>query len=333
MDRIHKAIIIILTTGFLLNLAVVFLTKQARNINKDVISATRTNRIPESVQIEVGNLYYNRTIEKWTNRYYKLNSNHNSEVAQFVLLNNSRLNDIIGNKKYSSLYNLLVDLKLQGYDKEEYDVVRSWINSRNFTDLDKSECLDFLDYYYLTPIIWLFNNYEIDNAVALSKQLFNRISMLSFSPLHYGDVYTNERVSKMYLVCAFLSSPKEVLSNYDFFHSAINDYILQIDNEDFKNISSEKVENNLGDYYNYLLYIYHFKKKDYHTAYDILLEISKKNHILYQLTLLQKARVIFWIKQNEELEYLGELYVIDKDEILEECVLPSFKSDIEIYFF
>lgn len=226
MSRIHKAIIIILVTGFLLNLAIVFLTKQARDINRNVISATRTNRIPESVQIEINNPYYNRTIEKWSDRYYKLNSKHNSEVTQFVLLNNPRLNDIIGNKKYSSLYNLLVDLKLQGYNKEEYNVVRSWINSRTFTDLDKSEYLNFLDYYYLTPIIWLFNNYEIDNAVALSKQLFNRISMLSFPPLYYGDVYTNERVSKMYLVCAFLSSPKEVLINYDFFHSAINDYIL-----------------------------------------------------------------------------------------------------------
>ncbi len=333
MDRIYKAIIVILATSFLLNLTIVFLIKQARNINREVISATRTNRIPESVQIKVDNLYYKRTIEKWSDKYYKLNGEHNSEVTQFVLSNNSRLNEIIGNKKYASLYNLLMDLKLQGYDKEEYNVVRSWINSRTFTDLDKSEYLDFLDYYYMTPIIELFNNYEIDNAIALSKQLFNRISMLSFPPLYYGDVYTNERVSKMYLVCAFLASPKEVLINYDFFHSAINDYILQIDDENFKDISSENLDNKLEDYYNYLLYIYHFKEKDYIIAYDILLEISKKNHILYQLTLLQKARVIFWLEQNREIQYLTELYIIDKDKILEECVLPSFKLDIQMYFF
>jgi len=235
--------------------------------------------------------------------------------------------------RYTPAGTLLVDLKLQGYDKEEYNVVRSWINSRTFTKIDKSEYLDFLDYYYLTPIIELFNNYEIDNAVALSKQLFNRISMLSFPPLDYGDVYTNERVSIMYLVCAFLTSPKEILINYDFFHNAINNYVLQIDSKDFKEIYSEKLENNLEDYYNYLLYIYHFKKKDYISAYDTLLEISKKNHILYQLTLLQKARVIFWSEQKDSIQDLTDFYIIDKDKILEECVLPSFKSDIEVYFF
>jgi len=337
MSRIHKVIIIILTIGFLLNLFIVFFTKQARDINREVISATRaTRKISESVQIEVDNHYYKRLVGTLSYKYYKLNSGYNSEAVHYVLSNNSRLIDIIGTNKYASLYNLLIDIKLKGYDKEEFNIVRGWVNSRIFTSIDQSEYLNFLDYYYFDPIIDLFNNYEIDNAIMLAKQLFNRISMLSFPPLNYGDVYTNERISKMYLVCAFLNSPKEVLKNYDFFQKTINEYILKISYSNYKNISSEKyfIENNLEDYCNYLLYIYHFKNNDYINAYETLMKMTEKNFILYQLTLLQKARVVFWVAQDSVMkDDFYNVYTIDRVKILEECVLPSFKSDIEKYFF
>lgn len=334
MSKRIKRNIFFLIAIVAVNWGIYSVTKITRAKNALMLRNDRFVRnVPESERIKDSDPYHASIIDELSNQYYKNYSNYNSYVTEFLFNQNPRFRDILLHKKYSSIYDVLSELRIRGLYNEEYVLIKKWIESPQeelyFSRVDITELKNYLWWNYYHPAIDAFNSCQIDRATEICKHLFKRLKLIDIGPLDDFDPYTNASISKMYLECAMLESPRLSIIHYSQIKSILSVHIVQ---NDYENISHRfKGEDTFNEIINFFEGLNCLQRKEYKKAYQIFDEadIGQLTPIFRDLIRLQKARVIFWM--NDADIKLVSNPVSELSDLLLECNVESFKTDIGRY--
>jgi len=249
-----------------------------------------------------------------------------SSYIQNIKIENLNLENFIGDKTFSSLFDLCGYLLSNDLFKEEFQVLSDYISFSN----DEYEIFYYLFYlnkFYVNPGIEAARNFRFGQANFYFTQANKRLELIDIIPLQNSNI--NEIVNQILLLKTLFAHPEDNLLDIPF-------SIFMLDKIEKNNIKSNYEESpncqtvRLKCFEKYIKGVGLFRISEFGTAIKMFAEVTEcsKSNQVSDMAFLMIARAYFW--ENKAKKINPDLRQ-DIEKVSTKIYQPSFKSDIQYY--